>query len=67
MDILGVAFNNNLRNNTHVNNRIQRSFYSVSSCNDEIIDSFQIVVACENFSKPYSEDHWLAVLLTQSF
>ena len=32
MDILGVAFNNNLKNSTHVSNRIQkcdRSFYSL--------------------------------------
>ena len=31
MDILGVAFNNNLRHSTHVNNRIQKCYRSLYS------------------------------------
>ena len=31
MDILGVAFTNNLRNSTHVNNRIQKCYWYFSS------------------------------------
>ena len=42
-------------------------YMHVSSCNDGIVDSLRMVLASENFIKPYSEDHRLAVLLTQSF
>ena len=39
----------------------------VSSFKDGIVDSLRMVSTGENFSKPYSDDHRLAVLLTQSF
>ena len=40
-------------------------YMHVSSCNDRVVDSLCMVL--ENFITPYSEDHQLAVLLTQSF
>ena len=39
----------------------------VSSFKDGIVDSLRMVSTGENFIKPYSDDHRLAVLLTQSF
>ena len=39
----------------------------VSSFKDGIVDSLRMVSTGENFSKPYSDDHRLAALLTQSF
>ena len=37
-----------------------------SSFNDVFVDYIRMVLAGENFIKPYSEDHQLAVLFTQS-
>ena len=39
----------------------------LSSFKDGIVDSLRMVSTSENFIKPHSDDHRLAVLLTQSF
>ena len=42
-------------------------YISSQNVNNGVVDSLRMVLASEHFIKPYSEDHILAVLLTQSF
>ena len=46
---------------------LQKNKYISSHGQNGLIDSLKVVLSSENFTKPYSDKHRLAVLLTKSF
>ena len=46
---------------------LQKNKYISSHGQYGLIDSLKVVLSSENFTKPYSDEHRLAVLLTKAF
>ena len=46
---------------------LQKNKYISSHGKNGLIDSLKVVLSSENFTKPYSDEHRLAVLLTKAF